>query len=475
MGLMSNCNYYHQPLDAHDTDLQRIAKTLHQSLSELGYGASNSEVEIVAIFILECMSSSSRNYHNVDHIFDIWNGSTDPLLIISGIFHDIVYYHVDGKISNEQMKYLNGVFDEASLEQRKYALCQKECENDLLLSLVMKIFGFSPGEHLCPFGGGNEFLSAVITTRILEKSFDMRWNDLASIAVCIEATIPFRKKDDAGNGPMDHLYQRLLKLNNIYEMKMCEEDIVEAIQRATELANRDVMSFSFSNCSEFLGVSWKLIIESNACLKKKDLYTISEYETALTKMMKFFSILDPYDVFRSFQDFPKKKALESMKNQAIRNLTISQKYLRAKLAGIAVLGSLAQLTGGDAPLSLFVSKIQEIHTLNEALHDPYLPPPIKNEGIVMDDEVFELLTIGRSGYCSFDIPNSPIAAYIYGELGDEGVNHIMKHSERPMTDEIANDILSELPSEILASIIDGISKSATTRAGKLLTIRAEFG
>eukprot|EP00586_Coscinodiscus_wailesii_P015853 CAMPEP_0172502550 /NCGR_PEP_ID=MMETSP1066-20121228/160977_1 /TAXON_ID=671091 /ORGANISM="Coscinodiscus wailesii, Strain CCMP2513" /LENGTH=481 /DNA_ID=CAMNT_0013277849 /DNA_START=78 /DNA_END=1523 /DNA_ORIENTATION=+ len=471
MGLFNN-RFHSLPFHTFETDLQRIINALDKSLAELHYYADDDKLEDLGVFIIECMASTSRNYHGVEHILDIWEGSSDPILILSGLFHDIVYYHIDGQVSPLQMKYLYSLFDEDALADKRHVLLPIDREKDPLLSLVAAIFNFSSEDILSPFGGANEFFSAVITARLLHEMVGVSYQDLAAIAVCIEATVPFRKRDERGNGPMEWLYERLSSANGEYGLEMDEAGIVEAVQRAAELSNRDVTSFSYKEEARFLDMTWKLIPESNGTLRQRHLYTISEYGNALKKMLKFFCFLDHDNVFRSFQGYPNKEVMSDMTNSAARNIEIARLYLRAKIASISVLSAFAQLTGGDAPLSLFVARLPGADRQNGAL-DPYLPRPVKKDGVVLHDGVFNLLTIGRETKCDFDILNSPLGAYIYGEIGDEGTAAILKHAERPMDDACANKILEELPPDVLTCTLDAVSMTAITRARKLRNIRVK--
>jgi len=68
-------------------------------------------------------------------------------------------------------------------------LVDVDAHGDILLAIATSIFGFKSHQTLLPFAGLNEFLSAMLACRELEKSLTLK--QLVRIVVCIEATIPF--------------------------------------------------------------------------------------------------------------------------------------------------------------------------------------------------------------------------------------------------------------------------------------------
>merc|ERR1711971_768967 len=97
-------------------------------------------------------------------------------------------------------------------------------EKDSLLDMICFIFGFSPGVDLS-CRGGNEFLSALVAVRSLEGVISRK--NLIKMAVCIEATIPFRE-DQNGRSPIDMLYERLCDVNGKYMLDFSEDEVAES-------------------------------------------------------------------------------------------------------------------------------------------------------------------------------------------------------------------------------------------------------
>lgn len=83
---------------------------------------------------------------------------------------------------------------------------------------------------------------------------------------------------------------------------------------------------------------------------------------------------------------------------------------------------------------------------------------------------FYILAGGRTEGTSFDVKNSPIAAYLYGIAGEEHTDEILEHASYPMDEEHSIRFLEELPREALNVIISACSRIALTRSKMLYTI-----
>ncbi|KAI2503107.1 hypothetical protein MHU86_11378 [Fragilaria crotonensis] len=99
----------------------------------------------------------------------------------------------------------------------------------------MDIFGRHVGQSNCGNDGGLDFfLSAVLMARVLKDTLSETY--LAQIAVCMEATIPFRER------ALETLDQRLRAVNEKYNLGLTEGELVESIQRGADLNNRNFAS-----------------------------------------------------------------------------------------------------------------------------------------------------------------------------------------------------------------------------------------
>ena len=98
--------------------LSRLYTKFEHSLKELGAtNLTNEKLEKMSVLIHECMSNGSRNYHSIQHVFDLCRAmedddhvdhNNDPIGILSALFHDCIYISVDGGLSTRQSEVLQG-------------------------------------------------------------------------------------------------------------------------------------------------------------------------------------------------------------------------------------------------------------------------------------------------------------------------------------------------------------------------------
>ena len=92
------------------TYISRLVLQMETCLNALGArNVTMPRLETMAILVHDSMSASSRNYHSVQHVFDISRDLRDSIAIMAAIFHDCIYFHVDGRLTDIQAKILEGV------------------------------------------------------------------------------------------------------------------------------------------------------------------------------------------------------------------------------------------------------------------------------------------------------------------------------------------------------------------------------
>ena len=443
--------------NARPGQLQLLMQRFQVALDTLHIDVPISKLERWSLLIHGCMTSQARHFHDVDHVLDI-SSDLGPIQTLAALFHDVVYYQVDGGFLPMQLKILG---DAIHIEGDEVFLVEFETGSDPILEMTTAIFGFQPGQNLSPFGGLNEFLSALLALRCLADHLTMA--QLLQVGTCIEATVPFRKTDKDG-APCQRLFTRLLKVNQSFELGLSTQELVKAVQSAQELANRDVGNFGTTDRAWFLDNTWRLLPESNSPLRQAGFYMVSEYQGALQKMTGFFSTLEADVIFGSFMDKPEPEGVARMTRRARRNIEVGRQYLRAKLVTMSMLAAIAERTGGDAPVGLFMGDLPGKGHRSERLED-FLPSP-KIEAPV-DPEVFELLAEGRKSESDFDLRNSPLSAYLYGILGDEGLDALMTYSMQPINEERADAILAAIPEQARVDILESCAQLALTRAEAL--------
>jgi hypothetical protein len=391
----------------------------------------------------------------------------------------------------------------------------------------------------------NEFLSAMVAVRQLEPHISTV--QLAQIALCIAATIPFKNKNDGVNPTyMEQLYhniqvtrQRLPSLLSSPSSSFSSSSTtthddtdqddafwIASVQLAARLANEDVANFGTNDRYWFLDNTWSLLPETNTSLRSEYLYTILNYHEAVFKMNGFFRFLQPDMIFASFRSVPSDEHVAYLTTQATCNLTLGQKYIRAKLVSASVLAAFAVLTGGDAPISIFMGDLPSrqhgasqhlgdylIHPsppqAQEQEHNP--PPPAIEEGASSNsgedngttttttrptkraktatpttsttaeadepqDEVFQILVHGRRSESAFAIKASPLAAFLYAHLGVEGMAQMIWKREKllafPMTNDAAVQLLQALPRRAVHGIGLGLAEVAVSRRAAVQDLQA---
>jgi hypothetical protein len=103
--------------------------------------------------------------------------------------------------------------------------------------------------------------------------------------------------------------------------------------------------------------TWSLLPESNVALRHSFFYSVSEFQFAVYKMHGFFNLIQASMVFIRFQGVPTDKELDLRVDRATHNIEIGKLYISAKLLSISVLAAIAELTGGDVPISLFMGDL----------------------------------------------------------------------------------------------------------------------
>jgi hypothetical protein len=79
--------------------------------------------------------------------------------------------------------------------------------------------------------------------------------------------------------------------------------------------------------------------------------------------------------------------------------------------------------------------------------------------------VYNILAHGRRTETSFDIRQSPLAAYIYGCMGDEALIQVAKTNKMyPIEKENSLKLLACLPREVIKNVAANMAKVALSRS-----------
>jgi hypothetical protein len=239
------------------------------------------------------------------------------------------------------------------------------------------------------------------------------------------------------------------------------------------ISNRDLSNFATPERAVFLSTTWNLLPESNICLRNTTVFRISNFATALQKMTGFFEHLDPNSLFVSFRDPDYEKTVVRRTEIAKQNIQVALDYMYCKRLSISVVAAIAELSGGDAPLALFLGDLPERHHVSTSIED-LIHACEPEVGLKLDRRVFQLLNDGRESESNFDIKNSPLAAYIYSLVGADGVDRCMQYAAHPMDKEHAIALLNALPRECVAKIVAACAEIAITRRDTLHKMMQEL-
>jgi len=446
-------------------DLQMITKILRDNLQDIS--ASNvppSHIDSMAFLIHDSMTASSRFFHTPNHIFGVAKGM-NSIETLAVLFHDVIYYIIDGGLSDTQQEILSDVIVEDKIEGSVRANNADGFHpTDSVVLMVMSVFGFQPGQVLKVNEGMNEFLSAVVAAKSLEGYVSK--TDLLRIVACIEATIPFRASKQ-GETSGDDLFEKIQITNAAFQIGMSEAELIGATHLGTEVANRDVENFSHG-AAEFLGNTWCLMSESNVPLRDVNggAIQVSEFAIALNKMRLFFGYLQPEVVFHQFKGIPNDVKYTDLEKRAGENINIGKKYMEYKFLFASFMVSMSVLTGGDSPLSIWVFNPHLVADTQEDWRELLIW-----NGVGVDSEVHSMLTnpVGCETP-EFNILNSATAQLLYSPLGDDGVINACEHAAKaPTGKEGARAFLDVLPRQSVHHLLKAFSKSGGSERSEALT------
>jgi hypothetical protein len=198
----------------------------------LGLDLPRSRTEALAVGVFTAMGGPLRRFHSLGHLFRF--RPADPLEILAVLYHDVVYWSVDGAWPPGFEPALTAVAGSGQSWAALEAGAPVPFYDDLLA-----LFGLKPGD---PVGktGANELFSALAFASVLGD--DLGRDRTLAVAACIEGTIPFR-----GPGARKTLHDRLLTLG----IPAAEADAWVA--RAVRMANQDVGDFRHEDAGTFLG------------------------------------------------------------------------------------------------------------------------------------------------------------------------------------------------------------------------------
>lgn len=444
-------------------------------MGQLDIAVTMEEMGKIARVIVQTMTGRWRNFHTPEHIFEV-GGEENPIEVLAALFHDVVYVQVDKSVNFNLSFYIVPFITE--IKEQLYVKTSAELPSDRLFSMILEIFGFGPEQALSPFGGQNEFLSAIVGAKALEPFLSE--TQLVQIIACIEATIPFRPCDDRGRTPAQILCDRLHQVNQRYDLAFSPGEVETTVKTAIRMANRDVGSFANPSPTRFLDGTWSLLPETNHNLHNSSSYTVAEYRLALQKMEGFMGFLQPEIIFQQFADEPSDRQYQQLLQQAETNLAVGRLYLGSKLLTMGILEALSLRLGRDIPLSSMMGELpsQEEDTTaktNKLIH--FIPAianghPLKNP---VEIEVLGLLEKGRHQNATYDLKNSPLSTYLVKMMGFDEIRRQCDRSKLFFQKKIsAEAFLGEIDRTVIEVITEGICQVFEQRKSAIKALMANI-
>jgi hypothetical protein len=176
----------------------------------------------------------------------------------------------------------------------------------------------------------------------------------------------------------------------------------------------------------------------------------------------------PELVFHCYQGVPSDEEYWDKVRCTRYNVYIARQYLGIKLLAVGILEALAESTGGDAPLSLFMGEAREEGDDIRSLGD-FLPKFPIHPAVDPGSIVYNLLETGRGSPAEFtDLRNSPLSMFIYSSLGPDGVTAGLEQAHAMFAGSLeAEQFLLQLDRGLLSAIAEGCAIMVPTRSEKL--------
>lgn len=394
----------------------RITYWFDHAFQGLSVKVSPAEVRELAMLVHQCMDGKTRSYHTSFHVLSLCDGM-QPIQVLAALFHDVVFYQLDGGFPKSVSALLNDVIRSETTPWR----LQDIAPGDHALALCADSFGFRPGDILSTNAGMNEFLSAVVAIRLLQRHLSEA--QLVAVAACIELTIPFRAPDALGHTPAQALAQRLQACcARLFDSEAQKAAFVKTtLTQAVTFANRDVVGFIDASPEHCLSNSMLLVEEAMMPQAASAASSLLSYRAALMGMDTFLSQLHPAYVGQSFAGYPDAATVVQMQATTTTNIAFVRNYLAAVLSSVAIIEALARSTGIDYPRAVLRSDINCAET--DFFSDAQTGASDSNA----------LLQLLKNGLAPDEHPGLhalPLSACIYQLLGPKATRHTYEQAKR---------------------------------------------
>ena len=447
--------------------INRLIILFDEAFRALSVPVPMPEVERLAILVQSAMSGKRRAFHTTKHVLHLSEGMK-PAQVLAALFHDVVYCQLDGGLSAQAAGLLEGV-----TQSEDGALLLREIKpGDKALALCADMFGFTAGQILPPQRGMNEFLSAALATRVLQRYLSNE--QLRAVVACIEMTIPFRAPDENGQTAAQALAQRIKAhcSRRAAEPAVSEQQtagfVKTLVTDAVMFANRDLSGFTAANPGRCLSNTLLLVEESMPHFPALSFCSIQEYRGALMRMDTFLKNLNPVHVCQGYDGQPDARTLQDMTAAVKKNIAFSRDYLAALLTSMAIIEALALITGTDCPIGIFLGDSAHSDGQPDQIEDLLPPAPARQP---VDAELISVFENEHILESINDLTASPLTEFVYHSLGQNGTRQALAQAQLMFDGQVnPRAFLQTLDPDMLRAIIHACAEIAVSRKEALLAL-----
>lgn len=444
-----------------DAQLQTLVSIFDRAFAALDVRVPEPRILGLAETIRRAMTAQTRFYHTLDHI-SMFIDPDDPVRTLAALYHDVVYYQVDQRFTEEIGKLVTP-YIRVQRDESVY-IAEHIPPQDRMIAMAVEMFNLRPGQRLPAVAALNEFLSAVVMLKQLEGFVAVK--QLVLITMMIEATIPFRPPDERGRTHFEVLAARLRGISREYcHETLSESEIESGVKDAVLLSNKDIESFAEPDPARFLDNTWKLLPETNPLHLVRVLYTIRSYRQALQQMHDFLCGLEADEVFSQYHGAPPEAEFNRIVNNAHTNLRLGCEYLKIRIVAISLLEALAEVSGGDAPMKLFLAELpaKNGRTLRFDYFLPRIEPP---SWVDTSSTIYRLLSESRGSDWGYDPVTSPLSLYVYMSLPPEELTACFELAGRMFDQKVSAD-------EFLRRADQGVVTAVAQASAEVVFIRRD--
>lgn len=437
--------------------IRRITYWFDQAFHGLSIDVPPAEVQELAVLVHQCMDGKTRTYHTSFHVLGLCDG-LKPIQVLAALFHDVVFYQLDGGFP----KSVSALLKDVTCPESVFLRLQKIAPDDHALVLCADIFGLRSEDLLSPNSGLNEFLSAVVAIRLLRRYLNSA--QLTAVAACIELTIPFRAPDAKGNTPAQALGQRVQSFcTKLFDAEAQRSAFVKTtLTDAVIFANRDVAGFIDAPPEHCLSNSMLLVEESMMPKAAAGASSLLTYRGALLGMDAFLSRLNPAYVGQSFADCPDAVTVVQMQQTTQKNIAFVRDYIAAVLCSVAIIEAIARSTDHDYPRSLLLSGP------GWAEAGLFPAPPA---GVIVSDALLDLFMNGLAPEMNPGLDALPLTACVYRLLGQTAIQHTYQQARQMFDGTLTpHAFLQNLDRDMVCAIIWRIAPPEARHKEALLAL-----